>query len=1377
MPNTISTESATLETPPSATPPASAFPASFAQTRLWLVEQIEPGLPTYLVPFGLRLVGPLNPDALCQAFAALQARHESLRTSLELQDGELLQCIHGSAPLPWEMEDFSQVPSDQAECVVLRRSREEACRPFRLDQAPLWRARLFRVGPEDHRLVVVLHHAISDAWSLHLFQRELAEAYGCHCAGRTLTLPNLPFQYADYAVWQREMVEGDSGARQLAAWKDRLAGIPPLLSLPTDFPRNPKPDHAGGRCHWRMEDRLCTDLRRLCREQGLTEFIALLAAFTTVLHRLSGQTDVVVGTPVVARGQVELEGVIGLFLSTLPLRCDLAGNPTFLELLGRARDTVVHAFANQDIPFEKLVEELHPERSTDHTPVFQVFLNLVPAAPVPTGSWTGLKVEPIEPDTVTSKFDFTLYVQSSAEGLDFDLVYRKDLFSQARMEEFLRQLERFLREVVRSPEIRILAPSLAPTTLGTQGFPNPADPLPPTRGSHLTAAAREPARHSPTLVAIEDAWGKWTYHDLESRSNQLSHYLLSQGLGTGQFVGIHAVRGGALVCAMLAVLKAGAAFWIADASYPGAVLVARARRIQPSAWIRLSEAGEFPEALDSGTGDSTPATVPQVLIPATPHLDAWPARTYSDRPPEIAIDPHQPAYALFTSGSTGDPKAVVTSHEPVAHFVEWQIHEFGLSPGDRFSHLSGIGHDPFLRDVFTPLWLGATACVPAPEESDLASWFRRARVTVAHLTPGIARLLVQSENSSPLARLFFLGGDRVRADDVHSLRRWAPGARCVNFYGATETPQAVGYFEVPADNPEKPIADPIPIGHGAAGAQLLVLNTSQCLAGNGELGEIHVRTAHLSRGYLGDADATKERFVVNPFTGRSDDRMYRTGDLGRYRHDGVVEFAGRADRQVKIRGYRVEPSGIEAAIQRHPGIRQVALHARAVKGDEQELVAYYVTESGPVEPEELRQHLATRLAPFEVPHRLVRIPELPLNRHGKVDLQALERMAPLAAIDFNTNRTAPRSDTERRLARIWAEVLQRDTVGVNADFFELGGHSLLGLRLIERVQTEFQREISLRTLFESRTIADMARCLEPKPAGASPAQQLRGASRGVPLFVVPGYFGIGYLRPSLASVIGGVCPYYDRFRYAGVGDHRPPHQSIEAIARHLITQLDALWPPSCGPLCLAGFSFGGTVAFEIARQLHQQGRTVPLVLLYDTRMRRGLRPRSKLGIAWELLRRARRQPPGQRVAFLRRMIAARFGALRHIHPAPPAPTAPASDAAVSQETTHEIQPEVRRAGLVNEAVRLASIQAGLRYRPTPYPGRVVLFKATEELANEWLRLELDQFNGWRPFIVGDLEVVKVPRHHLGVYTEPLHPLVLERTVKLLRGVQPVAALH
>ncbi|MCK6501430.1 MAG: non-ribosomal peptide synthetase, partial [Nitrospira sp.] len=519
----------------------------------------------------------------------------------------------------------------------------------------------------------------------------------------------------------------------------------------------------------------------------------------------------------------------------------------------------------------------------------------------------------------------------------------------------------------------------------------------------------------------------------------------------------------------------------------------------------------------------------------------WPARACSDLPPAITVDPDQPAYTLFTSGSTGEPKAVVTSHEPVAHFVDWQIREFGLSRGDRFSHLSGIGHDPFLRDVFTPLRLGATACVPPPQECDLASWFRRARVTVSHLTPGIARLLAQSGIPSSYARMFFLGGDRVRADDVQNLRRWAPGARCVNFYGATETPQAVGCFEIPPEGHEVAVSDPVPIGHGAAGAQLLVVNPSQHLAGIGELGEILVRTNHLSRGYLGDADATRERFVTSPFTGRTEDQLYRTGDLGHYRHDGAVVFAGRADRQVKVRGYRVEPAGIEAAIQRHPRIRQVALHARAAKGNDQELVAYYVTDGAPLEPDTLRSHLTARLAPFEVPQRFVQLPELPLNRHGKVDFAALERMAPLATAESGANNTAPRTETERRLARVWAEVLQRDEVGVNADFFELGGHSLLGLRLVERVQGEFHQEISLRTLFENRTVADMARRLEPKAeetAKPSPpaSQQLRGADRGVPLFVVPGYFGIGYMRPSLASVIGGVCPYYDRFRYAGVGD-------------------------------------------------------------------------------------------------------------------------------------------------------------------------------------------------------------------------------------------------
>ncbi|MCC6235149.1 MAG: AMP-binding protein, partial [Verrucomicrobiales bacterium] len=699
----------------------------------------------------------------------------------------------------------------------------------------------------------------------------------------------------------------------------------------------------------------------------------------------------------------------------------------------------------------------------------------------------------------------------------------------------------------------------------------------------------------------------------------------------------------------------------------------------------------------------------------------------------------------------------------------WYLRTFQPEPGLRFSQFSGLGHDPFFREVLGALSSGGTLCLPAADEPDLPRWLRAQHIAVAHLTPPLARWLFADPTPAPDLRLVVFAGDRLRDGDVLAARQIAPQARLVNAYGSTETPQILAWHEVTRAELPSPSGSP-PVGRGIENAQLILLADGTRQAGVGELGEIAARTPHLALGYLNHPPATEAAFIRNPLTRLPHDRLYLTGDLGRYQPDGTVVYAGRRDRQRKLRGHRIEPGAIEAALRTHPGIREAATLILEAPADRDELVAFVVSQAEPIPAPTLRAHLQGLLAPHEVPQRFLFVDSLPLTPNGKLHHAALATLAASTPAVASPSTSVPASDLESRMLKLWSEALARPQLGIHDDFFENGGHSLLALGLLARLNSEFQARLTLRTFFDHRTVAELCLALHPtKPHTPSdtprPPRRLRGAAHGIPFFVIPGYFGLGYLRPSIASEVARVCPYYDGFRYAGVEDQLPPHRSLEAIAAHLIPQLDAVMPSHCDTLCLGGFSFGGTVAFEMARQLTQAGRRVPLLILFDSRMHRGLRARSRPEVALELLRRASRQPRGQRLDFLRRMLRGRAARASSSHAQKRSSTP--GPATLPADT----RPEVGASGLLKESVRLASLHAGRQYLPGPYPGRVLLLRGTEEVPNEWLRLELDESNGWRPFATGELEIIHIPRQHLGIYTEPIHPLVIERTVHALRSVQ------
>ncbi|HSF40409.1 MAG TPA: amino acid adenylation domain-containing protein, partial [Thermoanaerobaculia bacterium] len=1014
--------------------PGETLPLSFSQERLWVLDRLEPGAPTYNMPGVVELRGALRVDALASALAEVVRRHESLRTVFPTVDGAPRQEILPKLEIPLPVID---VPEEEAGRIAA----EHARRSFDLARGPLLDAVLLRLGPDRHRFLVVFHHVVCDGWSVGVFVREIAALYAAFSQGRPSPLPELPVQYADFAVWQREAVE-ETREADLAWWRERLGGETAPLELPTDRPRPAVQTFRGGQREWILSSSLAGRLRALARERGATLFMVLLAAAKALLGRQSGQEDVLVGTPVAGRRTVETERLIGIFLNTLVLRTDLSGSPGFAELVARVREVTLGAFSHQDVPFEALLAELPQQRDLSRTSLFQVMFNLLNLPPAEL-CLPGLTLEAVALPALPSKFDMTFYVAEAGETLRIELVYNADLFDAPRMEELLAQYELLLEQALERPEAPVGSLSLV-TDRARGLLPDPAVPLPPAWEGAAHEMFAERARRHPERTAVE---GAWTYGELDVASRRLAGWLAAQGVRKGDRVAIYAHRSAPLPLAVLGTLRAGAAFTILDSAYPAARLAEIFRIAAPKALLRMEAAGPLPESLEGCPRLDLPAVLPD--LPA----------------PDLVTGPDDLAYVAFTSGSTGTPKAVAGPHRPLSHFLAWHRERFGLGESDRFSLLSGLAHDPLLRDLLTPLTAGATLCIPDPEAlaaGRLARWMREEEITVAHLTPAMSEILTETRGEElPALRYAFFGGDVLTRHGAERLRRLAPGCTVVSYYGATETPQGMGYHVF-----AEPERERVPLGRGIDGVQLLVRNPAGELAGVGELGEIAIRTPYLAAGYLNDPELTRERFVAG---------LYRTGDLGRYLPNGEVGFQGRADLQMKIRGYRIEPGEIEAVLAGLPGVREAAVVARRDR-----LVAYVVPD-GEVTASALREGVRERLPQPMVPSAFVILERLPLTPNGKVDRRAL----PEPAESPETTAVAPRTPLEEALAALWREVLGRETVGVHDDFFALGGHSLLATRLVFRIEEALGREIGLRSLFEAPTVADLAVLLESRESGGA----------------------------------------------------------------------------------------------------------------------------------------------------------------------------------------------------------------------------------------------------------------------------------------------------
>jgi amino acid adenylation domain-containing protein len=1044
-------------------------PLSFAQRRLWFLQRLEPTSPAYNVPLPHRLDGRLDREALRQALEAIMSRHESLRTTITEGGDGPIQVIQPHGPFPLPVTDLSSLPQGEREAAVRRLALGRAKVPFDLARDPLLRAHLLRLGEREHVLLLTLHHIVSDAWSVGVLFRELAALYEGFVTGTPARLPELPIQYADFSVWQQRRMQSEALQRQLAYWKRQLDGAPPLLELPADRPRPSVSSHVGTEARLTLSPSLCRALGSLSRKEGGTLFMTLLAGFQLLLSRWSGQSEIVVGAPIAGRTHVELEGLVGFFVNTLVLRTSLAGNPTFRELLARVREVALQAYSNQELPFERLVEELKPERSLNYNPLFQVLFQVEN-----TGrralQLRGLEVSDFGLSGFSAKFDLTLRMQETAGSLSCTCKYSEDLFSGETIAHLLDQYQVLLEQIVAAPDAPVGTYSLL-TPRSRLLISEPRDPLATPAYPIVTDAVSRMARGAPERVAIRQSTRGWTYGELGAAVAELACALQARGVTRGSVVALTGRSSFGLVAGMLATLASGGVMLPIAVSLPE-----RRKRLM----LREARASHLLQVGDDGPeAEWTRSLGPVVVVPVdggTGGVIGVGAEASRPAPGgQLAPAADDPAYIFFTSGTTGTPRAVLGTHQGIGHFLDWQRTSFGIAPGHRCAQLTNISFDVILRDVFLPLASGATLCIP-PEElppDQVLAWLAAEEITVVHVVPSLAHAWLDqaaAELSLPALRWVFLAGESL-TDTI--VRRWrgVVSRECglVNLYGPTETTMVKCCYRVPSEI----LPGVQPVGGSLPQSQALVLSDENRLCGVNEPGEIVLRTPFMTRGYLNAPEEQRRHFTPNPFGSHPADLVYRTGDLGRYRPDGSLMVLGRLDHQIKIRGVRIEPEEVTAVLSQHPQVQACTVIGRALGTQPMALVAYVVARPGGAPGAALRAYVAERLPAAMVPSAFVLLDRLPLTPNGKLDLGALP---PPDAMDSpgEEDDTAPGSPLEQAVAGIWTEVLQLERVGLHDDFFELGGHSLLATRVVARMRTAFGIELPLRSLFEAPTVASLA---------------------------------------------------------------------------------------------------------------------------------------------------------------------------------------------------------------------------------------------------------------------------------------------------------------
>ncbi len=1218
-----------------------------------------------------------------------------------------MQVVQPPAPVALPVVDLRALPAADREAEAVRLATAEAVRPYDLARGPLVRFTLVRLGDDDHRLFVALHHLVFDGVAVYrVFLPELIALYAAFAAGRPSPLPEPPIQYADYAVWQRQWLEGGRGAAQLAYWRRKLADLPPLLSLPTDRPRPAAQSFRGAQHPIALPADLTGALRALSRRERVSLFMTLLAAFQTLLHRYSGQDDLVVGTVSAGRKLPELEGLLGYFLNPLALRMDLGGDPTFRELLARARDVCLEALAHDDVPFDRVLEEVRPGRDAGRHPVFQAVLALEPPLPPLPPGWD---LTQMDVEIGATKFDLYVELDERADTIIGRFMYRTDLFDRPTIERMVGHYRRLLEAAAADPGRRLSALPLLTEPERRQvlvEWNRTAAPYPQVC-VHDAFAAQAAAR--PEAVAVVHEERRLTYGELDRRANALAHRLQALGVGPDVPVGVCLERSPELLVALLGVLKAGGAYLPLDPGLPGERLEAMLAESRAPALLTRP-----------GLLARLPAGAPPALCVDEVGCDACEAA------PATAVTPDHLAYVTYTSGSTGRPKGVAVPHRAVLRLLFGQDY-VRLGPAETLLQLAPVAFDASTFEIWGALLHGGRCVLfpgQVPTARALGATIRRHQVTTAFLTTALFNSVVDDapEELAGLRQLLF-GGEAVSVAHVRRALERLPGTALIHVYGPTECTTFSTAYRVAAA--PAPAATTVPIGRPIANTQAYVLDRHRQPVPVGVPGELFLGGPGLARGYLHRPDLTAEAFVPHPWDARPGARLYRTGDLVRRRPDGALEFLGRIDGQVKIRGFRIEPAEVEAALVRHPDVREAAVVAREDVPGRRLLVAYVAGAGRPLRPADLRAFLRRTLPPYMIPSAFVTVPALPLTPSGKVDRRALPAPG-TARPDGERPLVAPRDLLEAQLAEMWEELLGLHPVGVQDDFFDLGGHSLLAVQVVRQVEALYGRALPLTALYAEPTVEGLARLLRREADVArAPVIRIHEGGRRRPLFFFHGDLaGGGFYSLKLARRLGPDQPFYVVQSLGQDGDGAP--RSIEDMAAVHLLALRAVQPR--GPYRLGGYCHGGLVAYEIARRLAAAGERVELlVLVAATPWVRFARLRA-LG---------RRLEPWLGPARLHEAFA-RFRSFAWRLERLPLRARPAF---VARELGRLVRRAAGESGAGGDTTYDHYFRAVMGYVPPPYPGRIVLVWPEEEPG-----APDDPTQGWRR-LVGGVDVLRVPGDH------------------------------
>ncbi len=1311
-----------------------ALPLSFAQQRLWFLDRFEGASTAYHIASNKRLRGDLNSEALGTAINAIVARHECLRTRFVEIDGEATQVIQPVVEIKLQLEDLRGLAAAQREqstAAILRRERE---RPFALSQGPLLRGILLRLGEREHILSLSFHHIVFDGWSVGVFNRELAALYGAFCSGQGVPLKPLTVQYADYALWQRHWLQGEELERQLNYWREHLRDAP-TLNLGTDRPRPARLTYTGARHAFMLSPTLSAQLKDFNQAEKVTPFMSLLAAFQVLLSRHSGQADILVGTPIANRQKPELDSLIGFFVNTLVLRTNLSGQPAFRGVVARVRTAALAAFAHQDLPFERLVEELNPERDLSRHPVFQVMFALqnAPAHPL---ALPGMEVTPFHSPAGLAHFDLGLELSAEGDSWAGSFTYNTDLFDAVTIQRMECHYKTLLQAMLTEPERPVSeVPMLMVPERNQVLVEWNRTEREYSRNKCVHPLFEEQVERTPEAVAVIFEGQSLTYRALNRRANQLAHHLRGLGVGPDVLVGLCVERSLEMFVALLGILKAGGAYVPLDPHLPSQRLAYLLRDIgTPLVLVQQRWRDGVIRSLDPAHPS------PRILI--LEELPTLLVAATSANPPCINTPDHL-AYVMYTSGTTGQPKGVMIPHRGIVRLVINPDY-VALAPRDVLLQFAPLAFDASTFEIWGSLLNGAKLVVLPPGPVDyreLGGAITRHGVTTLWLTAGLFHEMLEYAPAA-LARVrqLLAGGDVLSPAKVRSYLELPGHGRLINGYGPTENTTftcCCGF-----DRAEQ-IGESVPLGRPIAGTQVYILDRHGQPLPVGVTGEIYTGGDGLARGYLNAPTLTSERFIADPFSLDPRARLYKTGDLARWLPDGNIQFIGRLDQQVKIRGYRVELGEIETVLRAQPEVREAVVLLREDTPGDRRLVAYLVAHSDK-KPDEstLRTRLGATLPDYMLPNAFVWIHQLPLTSNGKLDRKALP--APESGVEGKPGDTdQPINIFELELLRLWRRLFHREDIGRNDSFFDLGGHSLLAARLTTEIDKLLSCKLPISALFQSPTVASLTRRLTaenwtPPWKSLVPLQPL-GAKP--PFFLVHGWGGDVFVFLGLAQQLAPDQPAYG-LQAVGLDGKLARHTTLEHMAAHYVQEIRSFQPE--GPYYLGGYSMGGLIAFEMAQQLHRQGQRVALLALFDTvpicvipwTVYGQVIPSYLYGRLRMHLRRWWKLPNQDRREYFR----GRWAALQHwmVRNRTSLPVTPVGKPAES--------PPVQMGGSSDYYVALASA-----YRLHRYPGSADIF-VSEHTNPHWA-------SSWKQLVCGGVSYHRVPGTHLELLTPKSLPVL------------------